>query len=79
MMRKGIAGGSYKPLNKESIEKVHQTAVRIIEEVGFKINSEVTLGLFERAGAKVDRQNQLVRARAPGDTGKETYYFTGCY
>ena len=56
MIRKGLAGGSFKPLSEESIYKVHQTAMQIIEEVGFEVNSEIALGLFEKSGAQVDRE-----------------------
>lgn len=61
MVRKGLAGGSFKPLTEESISRVHQTAMRIIEEVGFEINSETALGLFERTGAQVDWGRRRVR------------------
>jgi len=61
MIRKGLTGGSFKPLTEASIHKVHQTAMRIIEEVGFEVNSETVLGLFETAGARVDWGKRLVR------------------
>ncbi len=61
MIRKGLAGGSFKPLTEESIHRIHQTAMRIIEEVGFEVNSEVALELFKGAGAWVDRREHLVR------------------
>jgi len=61
MIRKGLAGGSYKPLTEESLSKVHQTAMRIIEEVGFEVNSETALGLFAGAGAQVDQEKRRVR------------------
>ena len=60
MIRKGLAGGSFKPLTEESISRVHLTAMRIIEEVGFEVNSEIALKLFEEAGAKVDRERHRV-------------------
>ncbi|MFC2035491.1 trimethylamine methyltransferase family protein [Chloroflexota bacterium] len=60
MIRKGLAGGSFKPLTEESISRVHQTVMRVIEEVGFEVNSEVALGLFKRAGAQVDREKRRV-------------------
>jgi trimethylamine--corrinoid protein Co-methyltransferase len=60
-IRKGVIGGSYKPLSEESVQKVHETAMRLIEEVGFQVNSETALTLFERAGAQVDRERRLVR------------------
>jgi len=61
MIRKGLAGGSFKLLDDESISKVHQTAMRVIEEVGFEINSKMALELFEGAGAQVDQKKHRVR------------------
>jgi trimethylamine--corrinoid protein Co-methyltransferase len=61
MIRRGLAGGSYKPLTEESIHRVHQTAMRVIEEVGFEVNSEIALQLFKQAGAWVDQEKSLVR------------------
>jgi len=61
MIRKGLIGNSFKPLNEESISKVHQTAMRIIEEVGFEVNSEIALGIFEEAGVWVDWEKHRVR------------------
>ncbi|MCL0060244.1 trimethylamine methyltransferase family protein, partial [Dehalococcoidia bacterium] len=61
MIRKGLSGGSFKPLTDESIHKIHHTAMRVIEEVGFEVNSESALKLFEGAGARVDRGKQLAR------------------
>lgn len=61
MIRKGIAGGSYKPLDGEALKKVHQTAMRVIEEVGFEVNSEEALNLFKKAGAWTDEDSHRVR------------------
>ncbi|MFC1968667.1 trimethylamine methyltransferase family protein [Chloroflexota bacterium] len=61
MIRKGLAGGRYKPLTEEDVHKIHQTAMRVIQEVGSEVNSEAALGLFEGAGAYVDREKRLVR------------------
>lgn len=61
MTRRGLAGGSFKPLSEESIHRVHQTVMGVIEEVGFKVNSEIGLQLFKRAGAWVDEEKNLVR------------------
>ncbi|MCL0080584.1 trimethylamine methyltransferase family protein [Dehalococcoidia bacterium] len=61
MIRKGLSGGSFKPLTEESIRKIHHTAMRVIEEIGFEVNSESALKLFEGAGARVDREKQLAR------------------
>jgi trimethylamine--corrinoid protein Co-methyltransferase len=61
MARKGLEGGSFKVLTEDSILKIHQTAMRVIDEVGFEVQSEMALELFEGAGAKVDREKHLVR------------------
>jgi trimethylamine--corrinoid protein Co-methyltransferase len=61
MTRKGLDGGSFKILTEDSILRIHQTAMQVIEEVGFEVQSEMALGLFEGAGAKVDRAKHLVR------------------
>ena len=61
MIRRGLDGGSFKPLTEESIHRVHQTAMRVIEEVGFEVNSEAALELFKRAGTLVDQGKHLMR------------------
>jgi trimethylamine--corrinoid protein Co-methyltransferase len=61
MIRRGLAGGSFKPLAEESIRRIHQTAMRVIEEVGFEVNSDIALQLFKGAGAWVDQEKSLVR------------------
>ena len=61
MIRKGLIGDSFKPLNEGAIAKVHQTAMQIIEEVGFEVNSEIALGIFEEAGVWVDWEKHRVR------------------
>ncbi|MEE8373267.1 MAG: trimethylamine methyltransferase family protein, partial [Dehalococcoidia bacterium] len=61
MVRKGLPGGSFKPLTDEAIGKIDETVMRIIEEVGFHVHSGTGLELFRNAGAAVDEENQLVR------------------
>ncbi len=60
MARKGLLGGSYKPLTEEAVHKIHETVMRIIEEVGFEVNSETALELFEGNGARVDWERRRV-------------------
>ncbi|UCG82449.1 MAG: trimethylamine methyltransferase family protein [Dehalococcoidia bacterium] len=60
MIRMGLPGGSFKPLTAESIEMVHRTVLRIIEEVGFQVHSYEGLELFRGAGAKVDEDKRQV-------------------
>ena len=61
MTRRGLDGGSFKILTEDSVLKIHQTAMQVIEEVGFEVQSDMALELFEGAGAKVDREKHLVR------------------
>jgi trimethylamine--corrinoid protein Co-methyltransferase len=46
-------------LAKDEIELVHETSLRILSEVGVKIESPSVLELLKEAGAKVDPQKQL--------------------
>ncbi|MFC1954532.1 trimethylamine methyltransferase family protein [Chloroflexota bacterium] len=61
MIRKGISSSSYKPLSDEDLNKVHQTVLRVIEEVGFEVNSDEALSLFKKAGARIDEEEHRVR------------------
>jgi len=68
MVRKGLEGGSYKPLSQEDIAQIHDTSMRVIEEVGFQVNSDKALKLFSGVtGAEVD--GRIVRL--PRDTVTE--------
>jgi trimethylamine--corrinoid protein Co-methyltransferase len=61
MIRKGLISGRYRPLTEDSIAKIDETVMRVIEEVGFEVNSEAALQLFEEAGAQVDKEERRVR------------------
>jgi len=61
MIRKGLSGGNFKPLTDDAIRMIHKTAMNIIEEVGFEVNSKTALDLFEKAGAQVDHEMRRVR------------------
>ncbi len=64
MTRKGIEGGSYKPLSQESIERIHETVMRVFEEIGVEVNSKEALALFKRTDAQVDEHTRHVRISA---------------
>jgi len=61
MVRKGLHGGSYKPLTPEAIAGINETVLRIIEEIGCQVNSESAMAALEKAGATVDKQERRVR------------------
>ena len=61
MIRKGLAGGSYQPLDPEAILKITETALKTIEEVGCEVNSVTALDILENAGGTIDRDQRRVR------------------
>jgi trimethylamine--corrinoid protein Co-methyltransferase len=61
MIRKGLEGGSYKPLTPEEISKINETVLRIIEEIGSEVNSDKALAAFKKAGAIVEDDTHRVR------------------
>ena len=50
-------GGQYKPLSKKNIEKIHETSLRILEEVGVNVALEEALQIFKKHGANVNGEN----------------------
>ncbi|WP_305985575.1 trimethylamine methyltransferase family protein [Roseibium sp. MMSF_3544] len=48
-------------LNEEQIQALHDTSMRILSELGIRVMGERVLGIFERAGAIVDRETSTVR------------------
>jgi trimethylamine--corrinoid protein Co-methyltransferase len=61
MIRKGLAGGSYTPLNPDAIARIDETVFRVIEEIGCKVKSDIALESLEKAGATVDKEKRRVR------------------
>jgi len=61
MTRKGLAGGSYQPLDSAGIARINDTVFKIIEEIGCEVHSELALEAFAGAGARIDRETRRVR------------------
>lgn len=60
MERRGVSGGSYKPLSDEQLGKIHSTVLKTIEEVGFQVNSQQAFDYYMEAGAvKGDGENVI--------------------
>lgn len=54
----------YAPLElctREQIEAIHATSMRILSELGIRVMGDRVIELFERAGAKVDRTEMVIR------------------
>ena len=61
MMLKGMEGGRYRPLSDTDIAKIHQTVLRVFDEVGVQVNYDEALEIFKKAGARVDTQRRIVK------------------
>jgi len=45
-------------LSRDEIEQVHTSSLKILEEVGVKIDSPSVLGMMDKAGCRVDKKKQ---------------------
>jgi trimethylamine--corrinoid protein Co-methyltransferase len=51
---KGLVGGQFRPLNEQDVNKIHETSLKILEEIGVKVELEEALQIFKKHGAKID-------------------------
>ncbi|NIV96990.1 trimethylamine methyltransferase, partial [candidate division KSB1 bacterium] len=61
-IRKGLSGGQYKPLTERDIAKIHETSMKVFDEIGVQVNFPEARELFRKAGAEVDESSRIVRA-----------------
>ncbi len=60
---KGYIGGQYQPLRQDQIGRIHQTALRVLEEVGVQVDCEEARSILLAGGAALDRDGKRVRIR----------------
>ncbi len=53
-------GGGYNVLSDKEVSMIHETSVRVLENVGFEVLFEPAMELFEKSGARVDRDRKRV-------------------
>lgn len=53
-------GGTYKPLTGEAIQKIHETSLRVFEEVGIEVRLPEARRLFLGAGAKPGEREDVL-------------------
>ena len=46
--------------SEDRVEAIHQTALRVVEELGIKVLNEEARNIFKQAGARVDQDSQMV-------------------
>lgn len=56
----GLEGGLYRPLTQPDIKHIHETVIRLYEEVGIRIRTKRGLDLFKQKGARVSEEKQIV-------------------
>ncbi len=60
-MNKGLEGGRYKPLGEDAIGRVHERALKILDEVGVKVPLPEALEVFADAETRIDEEEGIVR------------------
>ena len=61
IMRGGITGGAYSPLNDSEIEKVCETSFKLLENVGVLVHEPEALEYFKRANALVNPKTKVAK------------------
>jgi len=64
MCKKGLIGDKYNILRQEEIEKIHESSLGVLEEVGVRVDDDHFLTLFEESGANVNKNERLVKLPA---------------
>ena len=64
MVRSGMESGRYRPLTDADIQRVHQTALRLLAEVGLADAPSTGIEILTRAGCTVSDHNRLLFPRA---------------
>ncbi len=54
MSRPGPAGGQYRPLTEEQIDRIHRASLTVLQRTGIHVENEQALALYRQGGAKVD-------------------------
>ena len=60
---KGLVGGQYKPLTQDNIGRIHETSLRVLEEVGVRVDSDEAREIFAFAGATLDSADGRVKVK----------------
>lgn len=60
-MREGIKGGQVEMFTENQIVKIHNSALRILEEIGIKVDEEHALQLLDENNCEVNFDNRVVK------------------
>jgi trimethylamine--corrinoid protein Co-methyltransferase len=56
----GLDGGFYRPLSESDIRHIHETVMRIYQEIGIQVSTRRGFDVFREKGAKVSEEKQIV-------------------
>ena len=59
-MNTGSPAGSLKVLAEADIERIHEAALALLQDPGIFSESDLILGILQKAGARVDRERRLI-------------------
>lgn len=57
-------GIRYLPLTEEDVNSIHETSMRVFEELGIKVKNEEAFELFAQAAKAIDRENNIIKLKA---------------
>nr|MBC8252959.1 trimethylamine methyltransferase family protein [Ardenticatenia bacterium] len=60
-MKKGAAGGNLDTLSEEEAQRIHQASISLLEDPGIFSESDLFLDIFQKGGARVDRDSRVIR------------------
>jgi trimethylamine--corrinoid protein Co-methyltransferase len=60
-MKEGLQGGSLNVLTDDDVQRLHEAALALLDDPGILSESDLFLDIFERGGARVDRETRVVR------------------
>ncbi|MFC2029745.1 trimethylamine methyltransferase family protein, partial [Chloroflexota bacterium] len=59
-MKTGAKGGDLRVITEDDVQRIHESALSLLEDPGIRSESDLFLGIFEKAGAKVDRDSRVI-------------------
>lgn len=59
----GTRRWQYQPLTSEDIQRIHETSMRVLNEVGFEVREPEAFDLFKKVAAGVDHQRHVIRLK----------------
>jgi trimethylamine--corrinoid protein Co-methyltransferase len=60
-MKTGAKGGTLRVISEDDVQRIHKSALLLLEDPGIRSESDLFLDIFEQGGAKVDRSSRIIR------------------